>query len=321
MSEVKIEIAKTEDAESIAKVAYQVAQLHDEALPEYFRPVPKEEQLRSIQNMLKDEKIVVFKAIYDGKICGFLFLEIAENMNAEYSKFGFILNLGVDEAFRKLGIGQALMKRAEEYLKQRKIEALCLEVFDFNNNAVVFFEKIGFKATNLYMRKILADVSAVDGDDSIKILKANEKDVQEIAKIYNQSSKLHKSFEISFFKRSSYDENFDYIKKILKDDEFVRLMAVKNDKIVGFLFMIIKSRRSDGLTYPIKGYICNFAVEETYRRKGVGEKLIKAAEKYVYKKGVLVLDLDVHAFNQNAFEFYQHSGYNVMYKFMRKVLK
>ena len=91
MKNIKVEIATAEDAESIAKVAYQVAQLHDEALPEYFKPIPEEEQLRGIQDMLKDEKIVVFKAIYDGKICGFLFLEIAENMNAEYSKFGFII--------------------------------------------------------------------------------------------------------------------------------------------------------------------------------------------------------------------------------------
>lgn len=157
MSEVKIEIAKVEDAEDIAKIAYQVAQLHDEALPEYFKPVPKEEQLCGIQDMLKDEKIVVFKAIYDGKICGFLFLEMIHRVSQglRFSTYGCILNLGVDKKYRGRGLGAALLKFVEEYVHDRGGEALDLSVFAFNEKAIKLYESLGYDVIDVSMRKIL----------------------------------------------------------------------------------------------------------------------------------------------------------------------
>lgn len=157
MNEIKIEIATAEDAESIAKVAYQVAQLHDEALPEYFRPVPKEEQLRGIQDMLRDEKIVVFKAIYDGKICGFLFLEMIHRVSQglRFSTYGCVLNLGVDEKYRGRGIGTALLISAEKYVHDRGGEALDLSVFVFNEKAIKLYECLGYKIIDVSMRKVL----------------------------------------------------------------------------------------------------------------------------------------------------------------------
>ena len=157
MDEIKIEIAKVEDAEDIAKIAYQVAQLHDEALPEYFKPVPKEEQLRGIQYMLKDEKIAVFKAIYDGKICGFLFLEMIHRVSQglRFSTYGCVLNLGVDEKYRGRGIGAALLMSAEKYVQDKEGEALDLSVFAFNEKAIRFYKKLGYEVLDVSMRKVL----------------------------------------------------------------------------------------------------------------------------------------------------------------------
>ncbi len=157
MKNIKVEIATAEDAESIAKVAYQVAQLHDEALPEYFKPVPEEEQLRGIQNMLKDEKIVVFKAIYNGKIRGFLFLEMLHRVSQglRFSTLGQVLNLGVDEKYRGRGLGAALLKFAEEYVYEQNGEALDLSVFAFNEKAIRFYKNLGYEVLDVSMRKIL----------------------------------------------------------------------------------------------------------------------------------------------------------------------
>ena len=157
MSEVKIEIANVEDVEHIVKISSQVAKMHDEAVPEYFQPVAEEEELKNIREMLDDDKITVFKAVYEGKICGFLFLEMIhrQSRGLMFSRLGYVLNLGVDEVYRSQGIGTALISRAEEYVRGLGGEALDLSVFYFNQKAISLYEKLGYKIIDVSMRKVL----------------------------------------------------------------------------------------------------------------------------------------------------------------------
>ena len=41
-------IAAAKDAEDIARLSYQVGKMHDEALPDYFKPTTEEEHLSLI---------------------------------------------------------------------------------------------------------------------------------------------------------------------------------------------------------------------------------------------------------------------------------
>jgi len=157
MSDVKIEKADKTDAEDIAKIAYQVAKMHDESVPEYFKPVSEKEQLQNIKEMLGDEKLFVFKAVCEGKICGFLFLEInyRESDGLRFSRVGTVLNFGVDEAVRHQGIGEKLLKSAEDFCLKQGCKALDMSVFAFNQQAIQFYEKRGYKILDVSMRKVL----------------------------------------------------------------------------------------------------------------------------------------------------------------------
>ena len=149
--------ANIKDAEDIAKVAFQVAKMHDEAMPQYFKQVSEDEQLRNIQEMLADESIIVFKAVVADKACGFLFLEMIHRVSRglAFSKLGSILNLGVDEAYSKQGIGTALLKFTEQYVREQGGEALDLNVFAFNKDAIKLYERLGYEIIDVSMRKIL----------------------------------------------------------------------------------------------------------------------------------------------------------------------
>jgi len=155
--EVKVEIAELKDAEDIAGISHQVADMHDRALPEYFKKVSEEDELNNIREMLGDAGIKVFKAVYDGKICGFLFLEMIHRASKglQFSKLGNILNLGVDEAYRNKGIGTALLNFAEKYVRDCGGEALDLCVFSFNKKAIKLYERLGYKVIDVSMRKVL----------------------------------------------------------------------------------------------------------------------------------------------------------------------
>jgi ribosomal protein S18 acetylase RimI-like enzyme len=154
---IQISIAKIEDVEDIARISYQVAKLHDENAPEYFKPIPKEEEMENIREMFDDERIIVFKAVYEGKICGFLFLEMIhrQSKGLQFSKLGNILNLGVDEKYRTKGIGTALINFTEQYVRDNGGETLDLCVFAFNTRAIKLYERLGYKTIDVSMRKVL----------------------------------------------------------------------------------------------------------------------------------------------------------------------
>ena len=108
-------IAAAKDAEDIARLSYQVGKMHDEALPDYFKPTTEEEHLVIVRKMMADDNMFLLKAVYDGKICGFICLFIQETPRNGYvhSKIGYIYNFGVDEMCRGQGVGSLLLKKAE----------------------------------------------------------------------------------------------------------------------------------------------------------------------------------------------------------------
>lgn len=154
---IDILIANADDAEDIARLSYQVGKMHDDALPDYFRPTPEEEHLRIIQNMLKDENAVIFKAVDGDKICGFMCLLIQEKSRNGFvhSKVAYIYNFGVDEKIRSLGIGGKMLHEAESFLREKGVEAVELSVFMFNQRALAFYAKNGYRTLEINLQKIL----------------------------------------------------------------------------------------------------------------------------------------------------------------------
>lgn len=154
---IKIAIADMRDVEGIVCIAHQVAEMHDKAMPEYFKTVSKDDELKNIREMFEDERITVFKAVLNDKICGFLFLEMVHRQSKGmfFSKIGNILNLGVDETYRGKGVGTKLIEYAENYVLNQGGEALDLNVFAFNKKAIKLYERLGYKITDVSMRKVL----------------------------------------------------------------------------------------------------------------------------------------------------------------------
>jgi len=57
---------------------------------------------------------------------------------------GHIMNLAIDPAFRRLGIGGLLLQRGLEYLQSLGAKACELEVRVNNQEAIALYEKFGF---------------------------------------------------------------------------------------------------------------------------------------------------------------------------------
>lgn len=94
-----------------------------------------------------------------------------------------------------------------------------------------------------------------------------------------------------------------YLDKFFLDKEdWICVAEYKND-VVAFLSIEVH-RNKDYI------YLDDFSVAEGYRNKGIGTKLIRAAEKYAEEIGITKIVLHVEKANEDAYRLYSRLGYS-----------
>ena len=58
---------------------------------------------------------------------------------------------GVDTAFHRLGVGSAMIRFIRDYTKEQGIHRLELNMWEFNHNALAFYEATDFRTFRRYM--------------------------------------------------------------------------------------------------------------------------------------------------------------------------
>ncbi len=69
------------------------------------------------------------------------------------TKSGFIFELRVDERFRGKGYGKQAMLLIEEKAREMGLQSIGLHVFAYNDVARSLYEKLGYEASSLNMKK------------------------------------------------------------------------------------------------------------------------------------------------------------------------
>ena len=70
-------------------------------------------------------------------------------------KRGRITELIVERAARGTGTGKALLREMEAYLKHMGCEAIAIDVFAPNQNAVEFYRRNGYEPRNIEVLKLI----------------------------------------------------------------------------------------------------------------------------------------------------------------------
>lgn len=93
-----------------------------------------------------------FIAEKDGQKIGFVWitLEISGNTGA---RFGWILDIYVDPAHRRMGIGKRLMAQAEEWVRGYDVKEMWLNAGYFNDEALALYRSYGFEIETVHMCK------------------------------------------------------------------------------------------------------------------------------------------------------------------------
>ena len=143
-----------QDYEQVNLLRKEVNDLHVQGQPDIFKPGFCKEMQEYLKEFIdsQDKQLIVCEK--DGQICGYAMLEFickpetAYRYALEYIEVG---ELGVSKNYQKQGIGKQLMQEVKNIAQQRKIKKIELNMWSFNDNALNFYEKLGFNTYRRHM--------------------------------------------------------------------------------------------------------------------------------------------------------------------------
>ena len=156
---MEIRKAKNEDIEQIITIIKEIAEIHVKNRPDIFKKKDKSIIRNWIENVIQNENEVILVASNkNDTIYGVLIYqikEIKEHINLIDKKKLWIDELGVFERYRGQGIGKKLLQEAEQIARELECDSIELNCWDFNKEAIEFYEKNGIITQRRIMEKRL----------------------------------------------------------------------------------------------------------------------------------------------------------------------
>lgn len=142
---------------------------------------------------------------------------------------------------------------------------------------------------------------------AITIKKASKKDSSSVMALNKSLFDYEKRFNDEYNLNWTYsDIGHNYFKRRIEENGIV-LVAKDDNNIVGYILAFIDS-------FPFRKFnpiaeIENMYIEETYRDKGLGSRLIGKIKEIARKKGAKRLKVTAVTDNSQALSFYRKNGF------------
>ena len=150
--------ARENELERVNELRMQVNALHVAGKPEVFKPGFPEELRNYIYAIHKDPEQFIAVAEKDGTICGFAVLHHINRPENPFMKERDFLDIDefcVDEAFRRQGIASEMIAFIREFAKEKGFHRIELNMWEFNQDALAFYEAAGFQTFRRYMEMFI----------------------------------------------------------------------------------------------------------------------------------------------------------------------
>ncbi|MBQ3265746.1 MAG: GNAT family N-acetyltransferase [Ruminococcus sp.] len=149
-----IRFAERDDLEKVNDLRRQVNELHVKGKPEVFKGGFPKELSEYVYEIFDDplKKIVVYDS--GGAILAFAVLN---HITKPENPFMFVRDyldideFGVDEANRRKGIAAQMIAFIRDFAKNEGFSRLELNMWEFNQDALEFYEAVGFTTYRRYM--------------------------------------------------------------------------------------------------------------------------------------------------------------------------
>jgi ribosomal protein S18 acetylase RimI-like enzyme len=145
---MNIRIANTGDIEKILILEEQILELHSKTRTDWIDSKKRPFNYEFLKNCIESNNGQIFIAENENKIIGHCILNINEikNHNMFYDMLNIeIKDICIDEKYRNKGIGKKIFEKIKEFAKEKDAKFIELSVWEFNQNAIKFYEHLGMK--------------------------------------------------------------------------------------------------------------------------------------------------------------------------------
>ena len=149
-----VRFAKEKDLDIINELRKQVNDIHVEGRPDLFKAGFGAEIRDFAKVIMSGENSDIIVAERNGIICGMVCVDYVNKPETPYSKarsFYHVQEIAVDANHRRQGVAKELLEFMIADAKKRKLGKIELDVWEFNDSAIEFYQAVGFRQTRRWM--------------------------------------------------------------------------------------------------------------------------------------------------------------------------
>ena len=151
---MSVRFAREDELERVNELRKQVNDLHVEGKPEVFKPGFGKELRDFVYTIWESPEQEIVVCERDGLIVGFAIVHhIIKPENPFMKEWDFldIDEFCVDEKYRRQGVATELIDFIKEFAKANGHHRIELNMWEFNESALEFYDAVGFKTFRRFM--------------------------------------------------------------------------------------------------------------------------------------------------------------------------
>ena len=157
--EISVRKATADDYNPLCELFDEIDALHRDNLPHIFqKPGGAAREQDYYSGLIADENIALLVAEVGEKLVGFVHAIVKDASAFPVfvpRRYAIVDSIIVKSGFQNRGIGRILIDKIQEWASAKGAISIELNVYEFNQTAISFYEKLGYRTLSRKMSKEL----------------------------------------------------------------------------------------------------------------------------------------------------------------------
>jgi diamine N-acetyltransferase len=157
--DITVRRAAAGDYAALSELFDEIDGLHRARLPHVFREPGAAARQEHFAALMLDESTPLWVAEAGGELVGFVQAIVRDAPDMPVlvpRRYAIVDSIAVKAGYQGRGIGRLLMDTAQEWAAANGATSVELNVYEFNETAIAFYERLGYRSLSRKMSKELA---------------------------------------------------------------------------------------------------------------------------------------------------------------------
>jgi ribosomal protein S18 acetylase RimI-like enzyme len=159
--------ATPHDLDGVNRVLAEVDAYHHDALPRIFRiPGGSPRAIAYLLAVIAADDAALYVAESEGMVIGAVHVGARSTPDVPLlvsRRYAVVETLAVLATHRRVGVGRALMERAQDWATEHGMTEIELNVWEFNRDAIAFYQALGYSTIRRTMHRYVGHDAEPNG--------------------------------------------------------------------------------------------------------------------------------------------------------------